>query len=258
MKREIAFTIRTFKPTADWELGRAVLEFITTFDKRLTPQVINRSYSSKYTDFVSVAACEKYWASVTVTRGSDKKNSDFYYYREGHTNFIFKRRHVVKSSFEFRHTLRTQRGNLNAGTLTFSAQYHKAIDWNALFLGLCNILQSHDAMMHYFGEDEAHWRLWRSVEYPELAHHTIFPVRPDQKQLRDACYYIEENEVQRLSDAGYSIERMQGGYLVKVTDKVEDMISDYDAFADRRRDIKALFPKKTLRGHMEHLVFAEK
>ena len=258
MKPEIALEIRTFKPTTDWEVGRSVLEFITAFDKRLVPQVINRSYNSAYTDFASVAACESFWASLTVSKGLDKTNPDFYYYSENHTNFYFKRRKVVKSSFEFRHTLRNRKGNLNAGILRYSAHYHKAIDWNALFLGLCDILESHDAMMHYFGGDEPRWRLQRSVEYPELAHHTIFPVRPEKKQMQDSCFYIEDGDVQRISDAGHFIEKMHGGYLIKVTDKVEDMISDYKTFANSRRDIKSLFPKKTLRGWKEHLVFAEK
>ncbi len=258
MKPEIAFEIRTFKPTTDWEVGRSILEFITAFDKRLSPQVINRSYSNQYTDFVSIAACEPFWASPTVSRGSDKRNKDFYYYSEGHTNFIFKRRKVVKSSFEFRHTLRNRKGNLNPGILTFSAHYHKAIDWNALFLGLCDILESHDAMMHYFGGDEPRWRLRRSVEYPDLAHHTIFPVKPEKTQMQDACFYIRDEDVQRLSDAGYYVEKRHGAYLIKVTEKVENMISDYEAFDKRRTDIKSLFPKTTLRGWKEHLVFAEK
>jgi len=129
MNREIIFNIATFKPTTDWELGQAILEFVTNFDTRLIPQFMKRLYDKNYVDFVSINECEQDWASMVVARGKDKKNKDFYYYSESYRHFYLKRKNVIKYNFEFRHTFRDRRGNLREGVLKFSAQYHKAINW---------------------------------------------------------------------------------------------------------------------------------
>lgn len=239
---EIAFEIYTLNPTIDWKVGKRLLTFITEFDDRLIPQTLD-NWGIKH-DFKSVEASKPYWAPEAVRKGT----KDNYYYHEFNLSIGLKRRRVVNYETELKHTSMNRKGRLTRGRMRFSAQYHKAIEWEKLFLGICDILGSNTALLHYFGQFEKRWSLVGGVNFLNISHHFLVPAKYVQEQRKGFAYYIEEDLIQKIRDHGFSIDKLNDGYLIKVTENLQDMIDDFESFAKRRNILRSLFPKGVIKG----------
>jgi len=242
-KSKVKIDINTGKPTTDWATGRQLLNFLTTFDDRLVPQFLDNWGVKR--DFESVEACEPFWAPrTTLTRtGPDSHSST-----EISLSVAFKRSRVVRYTSKMTHTTININGRTVAGWFCFEADYREAINWGKLFEGLCDVLGANSGRLHCFGNDEKKWSLIGQARFEDLAHHFLVPAKYVQEQTRNSAYYIEGNLVQKISDKGFSIEKFNDGYLIKVSDKLDDVLSDYETFSRRRDELKCFFPPGTFRG----------
>lgn len=236
-KPEIAFELYTRKPTADWTVGRRLLTFLTEFDDRLVPQTLDNWGVKR--EFISVEETEPYWAIKSIQRGT----KDHYYYNEMHLSVGLKRKRVVNYHTELRHMSVNRKGRVVPARMHFTATYHKAIDWEELFLGVCDILESNTAFMHYFGDSEKRWSLVRGKYYKDMSHHFLVPAKYVQEQTKDFAHYIEDELVQKIKGEGFLVKKVNDGHLIKVTDNLQDVIDDFDVFAARRDQLKAMFPE---------------
>jgi len=219
------------------------LNFLTTFDDRFVPQFLDNWGVKR--DFESVEACEPFWApTTTLTR----RGPDNYSSTEINLSVTFTRRRVVKYRAKLNHTSVDTTGGNISGWLSFKADYREAINWSEFFAGLCDVLESNSGRLHCFGNDEKRWSLIGQVEFKNLADHFLVPAKYVQEETKDFAYYIEDDLVQKISDRGFSIEKFNDGYLIKVSDRLDDVLSDYETFSRRRDELKFLFPPGAFRG----------
>ncbi len=53
--------------------------------------------------------------------------------------------------------------------------------------------------------------------------------------------FAEEVDVERIAASGFPIEKLNNGYLVRVTENIQDVASDFSLFSPRRAELKSLF-----------------
>lgn len=53
--------------------------------------------------------------------------------------------------------------------------------------------------------------------------------------------FAEEVNVERIAASGFPIEKLNTGYLVRVTENIQDVASDFSLFSTRRAELKSLF-----------------
>jgi len=241
-KPEVIIDINTGKPTTDWATGKRLLSFLTTFDDRLVPQFLDNWGVKR--NFESVDACEPHWSPRATMKGGP----DNYYYDEFELSITFTRKRVAKYRAKLDHTSQDRSGGKIYGWLSFKSEYHEAINWSEFFIGLCDILGSSSAKLHCFTNGEKRWSLVGRARFENIPHHLLVPAKYVQEQTKDSAYYIEDDLVQKISDKGFSIEKFNDGYLIKVSDKLEDVLSDYETFSRRRDELKSLFPPGVFRG----------
>ncbi|WZB69753.1 hypothetical protein WJ968_27210 [Achromobacter xylosoxidans] len=98
-------------------------------------------------------------------------------------------------------------------------------------------------MLHYFTE-------------PELGVHEVnesfqigsfnAALKPDIPNVGWAMFYgnefAEKVDAEGIFRAGFPIEKMGDGYLVRVTESIQDVARDFELFAERRIELKGFFP----------------
>jgi len=109
-------------------------------------------------------------------------------------------------------------------------------------------LGSNSGKLHCFTSDEKRWSLVGRARFENIPHHLLVPAKYVQEETKDSAYYIEDDLVQKISDKGFLIEKLNDGFLIKLSDKLEDVLSDYETFSRRRDELKALFPPGAFRG----------
>ncbi len=53
--------------------------------------------------------------------------------------------------------------------------------------------------------------------------------------------YAAEVDVARIKSAGFPVDEVDGVTIVRVTDKLSDVVDDFDYFSRRRAELKAMF-----------------
>ncbi len=72
-------------------------------------------------------------------------------------------------------------------------------------------------------------------------------LKPDVPNAGWAMFYgnefAESVDADRITNAGFPIEKIGDGYLVRVTENIQDIVTDFRMFAHRRTELKSLFPE---------------
>ncbi|MCP1646625.1 hypothetical protein J2T41_006284 [Pseudomonas citronellolis] len=220
--------------TTSWRVGYDILSAFSDGDSRLIPESLYQ-WENKISDFNSVSACEPYWAQVAVMQAQGLK-MDF------PMGLRWKRKKVVKYDAEINHTHRNIKGDVVEGSLVVEAQYHRKVEWLDVFRNVCSAMRPRYALMHIFSQDEISSVKVGSLEscfssgvlyqgkIPDIGW-AIF-CGDDLAGLVDSF---------RISVAGFSVEELGNGFLIRVTEDLQDVVEDFSLFSRRRAELKSLF-----------------
>ena len=53
--------------------------------------------------------------------------------------------------------------------------------------------------------------------------------------------FAQEVDADRIAASGFPIEKLGNGYLVTVTNSIQDVVDDFPLFSKRRAELKSLF-----------------
>ena len=71
-------------------------------------------------------------------------------------------------------------------------------------------------------------------------------LKPDIPNIGWAMFYgnefAEKIDAEGIFRAGFPIEKMSNGYLVRVTEDIKDIARDFEFFARQRTELRSLFP----------------
>ncbi|WP_343575836.1 hypothetical protein [Pseudomonas sp.] len=237
MKPYIQISIRTKIETIDWDFGSQLLESLYLNDGLLAPELISHNVDKVDGPFKGRSQAEVFWAEKTSIRANGSL-SDFF------LDFAWRRKRSVKSSGNVVHTFRNVRNQIVPGSVRLNSGYSEKVEWYQLFKVWCEIFPPQIGMLHYFTE-------------PELGAHEIHgsfqigsfkaALRPEVSNAGWAMFYgnefSEKVDAERIASAGFPIEKIGDGYLVRVTSDIQDVVADFRVFEQRRAELKSLFPE---------------
>lgn len=227
--------IRTKVDTFHWGVGKSLIESLGDGGELLCLEQISHN-PDKFTEpFLGKSECEKWWA----TKGSLRVNGSLSEYYE---DFAWRRKKAVKSSGYIRHKAVNIRSQIVPGTLSFRSGCSEKINWLLLFRAWCEIFSPQLGMLHRFG----------GFELDSKNKNNSFQIgsfnsalKPDVPNIGWAMFYgdefAEEIDVDRIAASGFPIEKIGSGYLVRVTENIQDVVNDFPFFSKRRAELKALF-----------------
>lgn len=235
MNSYIRIAIRTRAETIDWGVGERLIDTLSLNGGLLLPDQVSHC-ADKFTEpFAGKASCESVWAS----KGSIRANgalSDFY------QDFAWKRKRAIRSSGSIVHRFRNVRGQIVPGEITLKAAFSDQVDWYSLFKVWCEIFPPQIGMLHLFtGPELSPAEKNGSFQIGSFN----AALKPDVPNIGWGMFYgdefAQEVDVDQIATSGFPVERIGSGYLVKVTNGIQDVVDDFSLFSKRRAELKSLF-----------------
>jgi hypothetical protein len=119
------------------------------------------------------------------------------------------------------------------------------IDWFKLFQELIAITEAYFGYVHIFTDKEIEPAAVGSAINAFLIGAAGFHLKKGIPNLGWGHYfgeeYVKEINLPLLQQHGFDVQKFGEGYLFHITDKLSDVINDYDHFNERRKLLKSLF-----------------
>lgn len=235
MKPYIKISIRTKIETTDWAVGEKFIDSLGLEGGLLIPELISHNADRFRDPFMGKALCRDVWASKVLMRGGGFLLDYF-------QDFAWKRRRFITSKGRVAHTKKDIKDQLVPGSISFYAAFTDKVDWHGLFKTWCEIFPPQLGMLHVFAGPE----LAPSAKYDSFQIGSFNALlKPEVPNIGWAMVYgdefAQEVNVRRIVEAGFVIENIGNGYLVRVTDSINDVVDDFWQFSRRRAELKKLF-----------------
>jgi hypothetical protein len=232
----LRISVLTSYETESWAVGRRIISAFADINPKLVPESLFQ-WESKISDYESVAMCEKYWAqkSVMQVQGSSLEFS---------VGLRWKRKKAAKYDAEISHTYRNIKGEQINGSLIIQAQFNIKVEWLNVFREACLAMSADYALMHIFtGVETANV----TSGSPESFFNSGVLHKGKVPNIGWAAFYGGELskliDTEQLIAAGFLVEKIGGGYLVRVTENIQDIIENFSFFSKRRAEMKKIFPE---------------
>jgi len=253
----IKISINTQIPTANWEIGKAILEAFLDTSEKLFPEFVSWKQPVR-TPVKGVEECQEYWAPVSSYKDATGVHSFA-------TNMLWKRASALKSDWHVMHTSSNNGVVKLHGVLLFSIRFNKSVDFFGLFKKLCQILNPEVATLHLFTDIESQknpYPCWvdrqvnsdgvRWESDPAAGDFFAGALHPEREEsipnLPWSIYFgaairgkFDEKQV---AASGALIEELNDGLLLRVSSEISEVEKDFPAFSERRARIKSHFPKE--------------
>lgn len=262
MRFELIIDIQTRADLTSWERGEEILNQVFS-DSKLTPEKVATfaEVTSKNGKSVNcISECETLWASKGEMRiGSKLRNftEDFYW----------RRNRVVKSQGAVSFASVNMQGKSIPGRIHLQSQFRTEVDWQSLFKNWCRTSQGNAGILHPLvlldgPREKAHrdvrdntfeeavqqnaWSRFLNGElFSEFRAGELNTSVSGLTNLGWATWFggdlAKEVNVTSLGEAGFYVESIGDGFLVQLTDYIEDVVTDFEMFSNRRSKLKSLF-----------------
>jgi len=253
--------IQTGTDLSSWEVGWKILSKVFS-DKKLLPERVatfGEVTNSHGLNVVDVEDCRELWASKAMMRAGGSQY-------EVMEDFHWKRAKIAKSQGTVTFTSISTKGIKRPGSIFFQSKYRPEIDWSGLFRIWCETVSPIAAVLHplvtqdgpkksekdireYSYEEEISQQAWSRFlsgqSYCEFRAGERNSLVSGLTNIGWASWFGEEyaKEVNQpaISSAGFPIFKIGTGYLIQLSDHIDDVIGDYPAFSRRRARLKSLF-----------------
>ncbi|MBC8719174.1 hypothetical protein [Ochrobactrum sp. Marseille-Q0166] len=260
MNYHLVMSFVTTKDLSDWSVGREILSNVFN-EPKLMPQRIATfgEVTGKHgIDVADLSECQKYWANIGTSTFNGVSNSFL-------LDFHWKRKSTIKSqgAVVFPHIIGNTR---TASRISFDSQFRKDVDWLSLFQRWVEVTSPTTAVFHPFiGEDrpakinknlleysfkedvleEAWSRFLTGDVYTKFRAGELNSLVSGLTNLGWATYlggeFAQEVDEKAILSAGFKVTKIEGGYMILVTEDLENIIGDYTRFSEERAKLKALF-----------------
>lgn len=237
-KPNVLISLRATLLTESKEFGRSFMQALLNEDIRLEPELV--SLSERFKDpYVHLENfLEKWWAVHA------KMYSDGRYSGESYWGPTWRRRSNIASRGMINHGLVNIDHERTASTLWFESRWDNEIKFEALFSRWVALAKPNVGMLHMFTEREL--CSIRGGLSSAFAVGTFGgPAKPG---IPDAGWamaygngYAQDVDVDLLRHAGFLVEIIEDVIVVKITEKLSDVLDDYEHFNSRRDELKKLF-----------------
>ena len=242
-KPYVDMIIRTRAETSDWAYGARFLQSLCQYGDLLVPEQMSHNYDrfsgKELEPFVGIAEAEKKWA-VDSSRSYDGVFVKNYEY------FAWRRRKNLKCLGWIAHKFVNAKGSLSPGHIDFTSEYSNKVEWLSLFKDWCKIFPVQLGLLHYFREAKPYFREPDS-EYDEPDIRLGSCLNPIPSDAGWAMFYGDEftDKVDdaKIEAAGFPIEKIGNGSLVRVTENMEDVANNFETFSKLRMELRKLFPE---------------
>ena len=236
MRAYIQIAIRTNSETIGWGVGSRLFDSLSSNGGLLAPEFVSHNADKVTEIFDGQKKMERFWAEKASIQANGTI-SDFF------LDFAWKKESFLKSSGRVSHTFRNLKNQIVPGDICLKSEYGDKINWYGLFKNWCDIFPPQLGMLHLFSD-------------PELGPHerrNSFQIgsfnaalKPDIPNIGWAMFYgnefAEKIDAEGIFRAGFPIEKMSNGYLVRVTEDIKDIARDFEFFARQRTELRSLFP----------------
>ena len=131
------------------------------------------------------------------------------------------------------------------GYLVFEYDWNEKIDWAILFQKLVTLTAAYFGYVHVFTDREIEPASVGSAIFAFLRGTAGHSLKKGIPQLAWGNYfgeeYVKELDIPLIKKHGFFIESLGNGHVLNVTDKLSDVITNYDEFNERRKLLKSLF-----------------
>lgn len=237
-KPKIVMALKTQRDTSAWAVGRRLLDAQVAAHPLLTPHYVSNDADDCREPLTDEAMAERLWNAQHPVAGH---GNDVVLLQN---DFAWKRRKRIACLAYLCHGFVNLRGEVIPGRLNLRADPHPEVDWLALFKQWCEICPPQLAMLHHFTPTEQADRQLGAVYFQAGA--LAESGNPRFLNAAWAMYFGEgmaqHVDAPALRAAGFLVDAMPDGYLVRITPDLADVARDYAAFAERRAELKQHFP----------------
>ncbi|WP_257604085.1 hypothetical protein [Pseudomonas tolaasii] len=227
--------IRTKSETSGWGVGEALLATLSRDGGLLVPEQVSHNADKFVESFMGVAETVAWWAS----KGTMRVNGAL---SEFNDHFAWRRKTTIKSTGSVVHTMRNARGRLVPGSVHLRSAISERVDWYSLFKAWSEVFPPQLGMLHLFSNPELGPDTKNNSFQIGSFRAALNPVVPDMGwAMVYGDEFAEEVDVERIAASGFPIEKLNNGYLVRVTENIQDVASDFSLFSQRRAELKSLF-----------------
>ncbi len=237
MKSYILISLRTKIETIDWDSGSQLLDSLNLYNGLLAPEFVSHNPDRVTDQLEGLSHAKGLWAEKISIRVNGSPSEYF-------DSFAWKRKKSVKSTGSVSHTMINARNQVVPGSVCLNSVFSDKIDWYQLFKTWSGIFSPQLGMLHYFTEPELgpHER-YKSFQVGSFK----AALKPEVPNSGWAMFYgdefAEKVDLDRIASAGFPIEKVGDGYLVRVTNDIQDIVADFQLFSLRRVELKSLFPE---------------
>lgn len=261
MQKALIANIQTLKDIQSWEVGEPLLRSVFSVEK-LKPQraaTFGEVTARHGFDVETVSDCRPHWAAKATMKMNGAQIETL-------EDFNWKRTRVAKSQGMVTFPRTNMKGTRLSGGLFFESQFKADIDWIGIFSAWCSVLSPYGAILHpainleqparggrdvreYSSDDEIAQNAWSrfssGIFHSEFRAGELNSLVSGLTNLGWASFFggefgAEVDEA-KISAAGFPVRKVGDGYLVQVTENINDVINDFALFSKRRAELKSLF-----------------
>ncbi|WP_114391082.1 hypothetical protein [Notoacmeibacter marinus] len=261
MQNKLVAKIQTLNDIHSWDVGGSLLQSVFKVEK-LKPQRVATfgEVTAKHGFHVeTLGDCQSHWARKATMRLDESP-------REFFQSFHWRRVKVAKSQGTVTFPSDNLKGTRLSGGLFFESQFKKEIDWIGIFSIWCSILTPYGAILHpaidmeqpvrngrdvreYTLNEEINQNAWSRFStgtfHCEFRAGELNSLFSGFTNLGWASFfggeYAHEVAAAAISAAGFPVQSIGDGYLVQVTEDINDVINDFTMFLKLRAELKSLF-----------------
>lgn len=237
-KPTILISIDTNAETETVAFGRSFIQSLCDEDKRLVPEWVSTTESYK-DPFLGIDDFLVNWWAIPVKTTVDGQSRP-----DSFDGPFWKRKSSLASRGMVNHGITDLWYHRHPSGLWFECRWAKDVDFNHLFNAWVQLSHPDIAMLHVFTESELQWEDHKSDRSFKMGVISGGPQQGLPNMGWAMAYgkeYTAEVDAARIKAAGFLVDERDGVTVVRVTEKLNDVVDDFERFSRRRAELKALF-----------------
>jgi len=237
-KPTVLISIDTYVETVTEAFGRSFIQSLCDEDVRLVPEKL--SVTENYKDpFLGIDDFVTNWWAV-----SEEMRVDGCLVGEAVQGPAWKRKSALVSRGMIEHGFTNRKNDKISSALWYECRWAKYINFEHLFKNWVELSSPEIGMLHVFTEPELHWQDYAadmSFRVGTLGGAAELGIPNMGWAMAYGKGYAAEVDAARIRAAGFPVDEQGGVTVVRVTEKLSDVVDDFDRFSRRRAKLKALF-----------------
>jgi len=237
-KPAILISIDTSAETEAESFGRAFMRTLCDEDKRLIPEWLSttENYKDPFLGIDNFLA--NWWAIPVKTTVNGQSRPDSF------DGPAWKRKSTLASRGLVKHGLTDIKYHKHPSRIWYESRWAKDVDFNHLFNAWVQLSHPDIGMLHLYTDNEV--RRFQTEEDSWFQTGSFGgPARPGLPNIGwSMAYgagYAAEVDAARIKAAGFAVDEHDGVTVVRVTEKLSDVVDDFERFSQRRAELKLLF-----------------